>query len=454
MSKFRRKPEVIKLANKSINIAALSINQTVPESIEFANKSLFELLNPFNKYQKSISYNLVMKYKNLMDKKILFNFSDLKCVIERYSDESREKLKKRLEENDIIFALTIRKAFIDSLNCPAVVILTKDSTVNGVDFYFDTIKSYDKPCIEGIKIGEEGFINTSEFNLTVVVNSSYLLNIFTNYTMIDDYIKDLRASLWAAIIRDNMRMELTEKFALTTHLLTKIDMSCANELSAYYKAYTDEKTKKLVEEYSKIYENEISAINSVDCEDDECGKVDWLFSMLQSRLNDITPLNILTLFEGTDVAIAEVLKSSNLISSSANIFASSSKLLTVSEDVELEKVRKYILINRLFPIVFFDQFILKNGKKYDTFKQIDTEFEEYVHDVQAEFQYTKDLSRLALVHSSNDEYYDELRDSFKNPIRYSRVAIESFKRIVFKENRPQPVECGACVRIEEEGKEI
>lgn len=454
MSKFRRKPEVIKLANKSINIAALSINQTVPESIEFANKSLFELLNPFNKYQKSISYNLVMKYKNLMDKKLLFNFSDFKNVIMRYSDESREKLKKRLEEDDIIFALSIRKAFIDSLNCPAVVILTKDSTVNGVDFYFDTIKSYDKPCIEGIKIGEEGFINTSEFNLTVVVNSSYLLNCFANYTMVDSYINDLKASLWAAIIRDNMRMELTEKFALATHLLTKIDMSCANELSAYYKAYADEKTKKLVEEYSKIYENEISAINSVDCEDDECGKVDWLFSILQSRLNDITPLNILTLFEGTDAAIAEVLKSSNLISSSANIFASSSKLLTVSEDVELEKVRKYILINRLFPIVFFDQFILKNGKKYDTFKQIDTEFEEYVHDVQAEFHYTKDLSRLELVHSSNDEYYDELRDSFKNPIRYSRVAIESFKHIVFKENRPQPVECGVCATTEEEGKEI
>lgn len=453
MSKFRRKPEVIKLANKSINIAALSINQSVPESIEFANKSLFELLNPFNKYQKSISYNLVMKYKNLMDKKLLFDFSDFKNLIMRYSDESREKLKNRLEEDDIVFALAIRKAFIDSLNCPAVVILTKDSTVNGVDFYFDTIKSYDKPCIEGIKIGEEGFINTSEFNLTVVVNSSYLLNCFANYTMIDSYINDLRASLWAAIIRDNMRMELTEKFALATHLLTKIDMSCANELSAYYKAYTDEKTRKLMNEYSKIYETEISAINSVNCEDDGHGKIDWLFSMLQSRLNDITPLNILTLFEGTDAAISEVLKSSSLINSSANIFASSSKLLTISDDAVLEKVRKYILINRLFPIVFFDQFILKNGKKYNTFKQIDTEFEEYVHDVQGEFQFTKDLSRLALVHSNNDEYYDELRDSFKNPTRYSRVAIKSFKCIVFKENGPRPVE-GACAVTVEEGKEI
>lgn len=453
MSKFRRKPEVIKLANKSINIAALSINQTVPESIEFANKSLFELLNPFNKFQKSISYNLVMKYKNLMDKKLLFDFSDFKNFIMRYSDESREKLKKRLEEDDVIFALGIRKAFIDSLNCPAVVILTKDSTVNGVDFYFDTIKSYDKPCIEGIKIGEEGFINTSEFNLTVVVNSSYLLNSFANYTMIDDYITDLRASLWAAIIRDNMRMELTEKFALATHLLTKIDMSCANELSSYYKSYTDEKTKNLIEEYSKIYENEISAINSIENEEDNCNKVDWLFSLLQSRLADITPLNILTLFEGTDVAISEVLKTSNLVTSSANIFASSSKLLAISDDAELEKVRKFILVNRLFPIVFFDQFILKNGKKYDTFKQIDTEFEEYVHDVQAEFKYTKDLSRLELVHSKNDEYYDELRDSFKNPVRYSRGAIESFKRIVFKEYKPSP-ECGVCATSAEEGKEI
>ena len=81
---------------------------------------------------------------------------------------------------------------------------------------------------------------------------------------------------------------------------------------------------------------------------------------------------------------------------------------------------------------------MKNGKKYNTFKEIDTVFEEYVHECLSTFQYTGDLARLNKVHNANDPFYDELRDSFKNPSRYSAGAISAFKAL-FHPKLDEPV---------------
>lgn len=439
MSAFRRKPEVIKLANKSINIAALSLNQTDEEAIEFSNKSLFELLNPFNKYQKSITFHLVMKFNEFIKNDSLFNFDPLFFLLRRYNNEVNfEKLKKDIESGDSISLIEIKKAFINSLNCPVSIILTKDGTVNPVDFYIDTVKSYSESRIEGIKLNSEGFINTSEFNVTAVINTGYLLSMIKNVTSHEKYIHDVRVALWAAIIRDNMRMEITEKFALMTYLLTKLDFSCANELASQYDTYSDSKIKELQKSYSKAYENEIRCIMET-CEDCECTDVNWLTNILSSRARDITPMNILSILEGTDSSIIDALNSCGLKVDRSSCFVSSNKLLEVSEDPLLEQVRKYILINRIFPINFFDQFILKNGKKYNTFKEIDTIFEDYVHECVSTFQYTGDLARINKVHNANDPFYDVLRDSFKNPSRYSVGAITAFKATFNKKIEVQNV---------------
>ena len=438
MSAFRRKPEVIKLANKSINIAALSLNQTDEEAIEFSNKSLFELLNPFNKYQKSITFHFVMKFNEFIKNDSLFNFDPLLFLLGRYNGEvSFEKLKKDIESGDSISLIEIRKAFINSLNCPVSVILTKEGTVNPVDFYIDTIKSYSDSRIEGIKLNSDGFMNTSEFSITAVINTGYLLSMIKNKNSYEKYIHDIRVALWAAIIRDNMRMDITEKFALMTYLLTKLDFSCANELASEYNTYSDSKIKELQKSYSETYEKEIKCITET-YEGSECTDVNWLTNILSCRARDITPMNILSILEGTDSSIIDVLNSCGLKVDRTACFASSNKLLEVSNDPLLEQVRKYILINRIFPISFFDQFILKNGKKYNTFKEIDTVFEEYVHECLSTFQYTGDLARLNKVHNANDPFYDELRDSFKNPSRYSAGAISAFKAL-FHPKLDEPV---------------
>lgn len=439
MSAFRRKPEVIKLANKSINIAALSLNQTDEEAIEFSNKSLFELLNPFNKYQKSITFHLVMKFNEFIKNNSLFNFDPLFFLLRRYNNEvSFEKLKRDIESGDSISLIEIRKTFINSLNCPVSIILTKEGTVNPVDFYIDTIKSYSDSRIEGIKLNSDGFINTSEFNVTAVINTGYLLSMIKNTTSHERYIHDIRVALWAAIIRDNMRMELTEKFALMTYLLTKIDFSCANELASQYNTYSDSKIKELQKSYHDSYEKEINCVTET-CEDCECTDVNWFMNILTCRARDITPMNILSILEGTDSSIVDALNSCGLKVDRSSCFASSNKLLEVSNDSLLEQVRKYILINRIFPINFYDQFILKNGRKYNTFKEIDTIFEEYVHECVSTFQFTGDLARLNKIHNANDPFYDELRDSFKNPSRYSAGAITAFKALFTLKNDEQNV---------------
>lgn len=431
MTKFRRRAEVVRFGNNLINFAALALNQTNSENAEYANKRIFELLNPTNKFQKTISFDFYNAYKSHVESNS-FSFEKFQSYlnfVKLRNDFEKSTIINKIHENDYTELNKIRAALFEDMKLTPVVVLA-DHTINPVDFYFDSLKPYDEYKCNGIVLSEDGILNSNEINCTIFINKNYLLEILKGSADDVDYIKSIKVSFWAAIIRDNMRIRNTEKLLLLTDLITKLDYSFINTLSEKYKLYCDERYNNLKSEMEKVYEKEFNVIR----EKGEFDSIDFknLFEMISYIKSDIHPLSLISIIELCDNALNEILKSLNLIDSDTSLsFGSTSKLIENDENELCEKIKKSILVGRLLPICFFNTYFLNEGTNFSVFQKIDKVLEDYVHHVKFSFDNTDGSSRIWKIHESNDEFYDKLRNAFKNPLIYTSGAIMGIKDTVF-----------------------
>lgn len=448
-SHFRRKPEVIRFNGQLINFAALCPNQVNESEIEYENKRLFELFNPENRYQLSMGFNLFNMYSKVFKEysfKLFYleNFRSLFLKFVRSPNKSTI-INEILSEDCVDVNGTrndIRTAFINDLKCKASVVFT-DNTVNCIDFCFDTLKDYSENKIEGIQISENGFINPSKFTVTIFINKKFLADIIknTDYDNFSDetegYFQDIRLSLLAAIFKDGYRIAMTEKLMILLNLLGYSDFTFLNTSSSQYIEYNNERFKNISKEFYDTYEDIINLLNK----DEDFNR---LISALRSISANINPLNILSLIEPSDKLVGSLLKIEFRDSEEKiNKFISSFKLYETDEDKTVDNIKKTILAARILPLLQFSTYYLQNSSNYKTYKIIDKTIEDFVHDFIGDsnsYISIYNFDALKYTHLNNDEYYDKIRDTFKNPLKNTKYVMEGFNKCIYKiTTGPEPV---------------
>lgn len=435
-SHFRRKPEVIRFDGHLINFAALCPNQSDESEIEYENKRLFELFNPENKYQLSMGFNLFNMYSKVFKEysfKLFYleNFRSLFLKIVRSPNKStiideilsKDSIDVNGTRNDI------RNAFVSDLKCKTSVVFT-DNTVNCIDFCFDTLKDYSENKIEGIQISENGFLNPSKFTVTIFINKKFLADIirntdYDNYTYdTEGYFQDIRLSLLASIFKDGYRIAMTEKLMILLNLLGYSDFTFLNTSSSQYIEYNNERFENISKEFYETYEDIITLLNK----DEDFNKLVLLLRSLSANIN---PLNILSLIEPSDKLVGSLLKIEfRDPEEKINKFISSYKLYETDEDKTVDNVKKTILAARILPLLQFTTYYLQNSSNYKTYKIIDDTIEEFVHNFVG-YNQTYNFDALRYTHFNNDEYYDKIRNIFKNPLKNTKYVMEGFNKCIY-----------------------
>lgn len=442
---FRRKPEVIRFNGRLVNFAALCLSQVNEREIEYDNKRLFELFNPENRYQLSMGFNLFNMYSKVFKEYSfkLFNLENLRSLFLRFSNSPNKStiINEILSKDCIDVNATrndIRNAFVSDLKCKASVVFT-DNTVNCVDFCFDTLKDYSENKIEGIQISENGFLNPSKFTVTIFINKKYLAD-YLNYTdETEGYFQDIRLSLLAAIFKDGYRIAMTEKLMILLNLLGSSDFTFLNTSSSQYIEYNNERFENISKEFYETYKDIITLLNK----DEDFNK---LISMLRSLSANINPLNILSLIEPSDKLVGSLLKIEfRDPEEKLNKFISSFKLYETDEDETVDNVKKTILAARILPLLQFATYYLQNSSNYKTYKIIDDTIEEFVHSFIGNsdaYNPIYNFNALRYTHLNNDEYYDKIRDTFRNPLKNTKYVMEGFNRCINRTTakaEPEPV---------------
>lgn len=432
-SHFRRKPEVIRFNGRLVNFAALCPNQVNESEVEYENKRLFELFNPENRYQLSMGFNLFNMYSKVFKEYSfkLFNLENLRSLFLKFSNSPNKStiIDEILSKDCIDVNATrndIRNAFVSDLKCKASVVFT-DNTVNCVDFCFDTLKDYSENKVEGIQISENGFINPSKFTVTIFINKKYLTD-YLNYTdETEGYFQDIRLSLLAAVFKDGYRIVMTEKLMMILNLLGSSDFTFLNTSSSQYIEYNNERFENISKEFYETYEDIIVLLNK----DEDFNK---LISALRSLSANINPINILSLIEPSDKLIGPLLKIEfKDPEEKINKFISSFKLIETDEDIVVDNVKKTILAARILPLLQFATYYLQNSSNYKTYKIIDGTIEEFVHNFIGNsdaYNPIYNFNALRYTHLNNDEYYDKIRDTFRNPLKNTKYVMEGFNRCI------------------------
>ena len=442
-SHFRRKPEVIRFNGQLINFAALCPNQVNESDIEYENKRLFELFNPENKYQLSMGFNLFNMYSKVFKKYSfkLFNLENLRSLFIRFSNSPNKTtiINEILSEDCADVNGTrndIRTAFINDLKCKASVVFT-DNTVNCIDFCFDTLKDYSENKIEGIQISENGFLNPSKFTVTIFINKKYLVD-WLNYTdETEGYFQDIRLSLFAAVFKDGYRIAMTEKLMILLNLLGYSDFTFLNTSSSQYIEYNNERFENISKEFYDTYKDIITLLNK----DEDFNR---LISALRSVSTNINPLNVLSLIEPSDKLVGSLLKIEfRDPEEKINKFISSFKLYETDEDKTVDDIKKTILAARILPLLQFTTYYLQNSSNYKTYKIIDKTIEDFVHNFIGDsnsYISIYNFDALKYTHLNNDEYYDKIRDTFKNPLKNTKHVMIGFNNCIYKTSiKPEPV---------------
>lgn len=440
-SHFRRKPEVIRFNGQLVNFAALCPNQVNESVIEYDNKRLFELFNPENRYQLSMGYNLFNMYSKVFKEYSfkLFNLENLRSLFLKFSNSPNKStiINEILSKDCVDVNATrndIRTAFVNDLKCKTSVVFT-DNTVNCVDFCFDTLKDYSENKIEGIQIFEKGFLNPSKFTVTIFINKKYLAD-YLNYTdETEGYFQDIRLSLLAAVFKDGYRIAMTEKLMMLLNLLGSSDFTFLNTSSSQYIEYNNERFENISKEFCETYDDTITLLNK----DEDFNK---LISMLRSLSANINPLNILSLIEPSDKLVGSLLKIEfRDPEEKINKFISSFKLYETDDDKTVDDVKKTILAARILPLLQFATYYLQNSSNYKTYKIVDDTIEKFVHDF-VTYNPIYNFDALKYTHFNNDEYYDKIRDTFKNPLKNTKYVMEGFNRCINRitvRTEPEPV---------------
>ena len=442
-SHFRRKPEVIRFNGQLINFAALCPNQVNETDIEYENKRLFELFNPENRYQLSMGFNLFNMYSKVFKKYSfkLFNLENLRSLFIRFSNSPNKTtiINEILSEDCADVNGTrndIRTAFINDLKCKASVVFT-DNTVNCIDFCFDTLKDYSENKIEGIQISENGFLNPSKFTVTIFINKKYLVD-WLNYTdETEGYFQDIRLSLFAAVFKDGYRIAMTEKLMILLNLLGYSDFTFLNTSSTQYIEYNNERFENISKEFYDTYKDIITLLNK----DEDFNR---LISALRSVSTNINPLNVLSLIEPSDKLVGSLLKIEfRDPEEKINKFISSFKLYETDEDKTVDNIKKTILAARILPLLQFTTYYLQNSSNYKTYKIIDKTIEDFVHNFIGDsnsYISIYNFDALKYTHLNNDEYYDKIRDTFKNPLKNTKHVMIGFNNCIYKTPiKPEPV---------------
>lgn len=436
-SHFRRKPEVINFNGKKINFASLCPNQINVTEIEYENKRLFELFNPENRYQLTMGYNLFNMYSKVFKEHSykLFNLENLRSLFLKYSSSSNKNyiINEIDLDNCVIVNNTrneIRTAFISDLKCKASVVFT-NHTVNCIDFCFDTLKDYSDNKIEGIQLGENGFLNPSKFTVTIFINKKYLIDYLKYTDETEGYFQDIRLSLFASIFKDGYRIETTEKLMSLLNLLGVSDFTFLNTASSQYISYNDERFKNVSKEFKDTYSDIFATL--LHKNDDFIN----LIRLLDELSSNITPTNILSLIEPSDKSIGSLLKIEfRDPEEKVNKFISSYSLQETDEDNIVDNIKKTILAARILPLLHFSVYYLQNSVNYKAYRIIDKTIEDFVHDF-IYYGNNYNFDALKYTHLNNDEYYDEVRKIFKNPLKNTKHVTEGFKRCIF-ESEPNP----------------
>ena len=430
---FRRKPEVIRFNGRLVNFAALCPNQINESEVEYENKRLFELFNPENRYQLSMGFNLFNMYSKVFKEYSfkLFNLENLRSLFLKFSNSPNKStiISEILSKDCIDVNGTrndIRNAFVSDLKCKASVVFT-DNTVNCVDFCFDTLKDYSENKIEGIQISENGFINPSKFTVTIFINKKYLTD-YLNYTdETEGYFQDIRLSLLSAVFKDGYRIAMTEKLMMLLNLLGYSDFTFLNTSSSQYIEYNNERFENISKEFYETYEDIINLLTK----DEDFNR---LISVLRSLSANINPLNILSLIEPSDKLVGSLLKIEfRDPEEKLNKFISSFKLYETDEDETVDNVKKTILAARILPLLQFATYYLQNSSNYKTYKIIDDTIEEFVHSFvgnSSAYNPIYNFNALRYTHLNNDEYYDKIRDTFRNPLKNTKYVMEGFNRCI------------------------
>ena len=428
-SHFRRKPEVIRFNGQLINFAALCLNQVTESVIEYDNKRLFELFNPENRYQLSMGYNLFNMYSKVVKEHgfKLFNLENLRSLFLRFSrSPNKSTIINEILSKDCIDVNgtrnDIRNAFVSDLKCKTSVVFT-DNTVNCVDFCFDTLKDYSENKIEGIQISENGFLNPSKFTVTIFINKKCLVDWLKYTDETEGYFQDIRLSLLAAVFKDGYRITMTEKLMTLLNLLGYSDFTFLNTSSSNYIEYNNERFKNISKEFYDTYKDIIILLNK----DEDFNK---LISSLRSLSANINPLNILSLIEPSDKLVGSLLKIEFRDPEvKINKFISSFKLYETDEDKTVDNVKKTILAARILPLLQFSTYYLQNSSNYKVYKIIDKTIEDFVHNFVGQNP-IYNFDALRYTHFNNDEYYDKIRETFKNPLKNTKNVMEGFNRCI------------------------
>jgi len=431
---FVRKPDYLKLNGGIINFSSLNATQKNQDTIRYTNERIFELVNPDSRYSKQLIFDTIMRYKDIGCPFSFYNF--FHEITNSYTQNGNDKrfiqaFKKACKENDQIYLSKLREAMIKDLKTN-VVVLFSESTINAVDFYFDTVKSYDNPLIEGIKVNENGFINPNSFVITAIVNIDHILNYYYEKCESDEPMSDIEKnvinSFWAALIKDNERIIKTEKMMSVLYLLAKSNFEFVNT-SATFADIIEYRDEKLDSELKVFYENYKEYIENIL---EKTNETDTSFIKFFDALKtlDLNPLTILTTIEPKDPSVNNILKALKFDEVSVtDVYASSKSLSETTENEELNFIKKTILIGRILPLVFVNTYYFQDGKNYIKMKEIDDTLEAYVHEGNYRFSSINGTSNLNKIHFNNDAVYDELRSAFKNPLKTTGKVKNALKRV-------------------------
>lgn len=423
------KPAVVKIGNDHINFATINSRMSKDDSeIEENNRRIFEILNPLNKFSKSLIMDLVMKYKNIRSDYNIEFYNFRSFISKNLTDDSDSgnfssgkirKIREKIVNGDPVLLNTVRTALVNDTKFPLIVKFV-DSSVNAIDFYFDSINNYGENKVEGIIIGDNDIINKNNLVLTAFVNMKYILNrvgqnihIGENkelyHTVAYELSDSIKNSYYAAIIRDNYRIVATEKFMIMFNLLMKNPFSFINttQVNEFLLMEGEEKTKNAINEFLETNKSIIDIL--IDDKNSSLPFKD-LYNIFDSI--DLNPSTMLSILEPSDFVISSVLNGGVM-----NHYASFRSLQ--NKNVEEEKVndiKDTLMISRLLPLCFFSVYYLQNGSKHKTYQKIDESLEKTVHEKEIFFISADGTYRLRDLHDINDDYYNEIRKFVSNPM--------------------------------------
>ena len=112
-------------------------------------------------------------------------------------------------------------------------------------------------------------------------------------------------------------------------------------------------------------------------------------------------------------------------------------------DKTVDNIKKTILAARILPLLQFTTYYLQNSSNYKTYKIIDKTIEDFVHNFIGDsnsYISIYNFDALKYTHLNNDEYYDKIRDTFKNPLKNTKHVMIGFNNCIYKMSiKPEPV---------------